>query len=179
MSRIGRRSIAIPAGVSVTLADGVVNVRGPKGTLSQPLVDGVGISVEGAQLVVTRDGDEREQRARHGLMRALLANMVHGTSVGFSRTLEIIGIGYKAEAKGRNVVFTLGYSHPIEFTPPAGVSVAVEKGVKVVVSGIDRVAVGQVAATIRGFRPPDSYKGKGVRYERERVRIKPGKSAKK
>ena len=178
MSRIGNLPIEVPKGVTVTLGDSIV-VKGPKGQLAQPLVAGVSISQDGDVLKVERASDHRVHRANHGLIRALVANMVTGVTKGFERKLEIIGVGYKAENKGKQVVFNLGYSHPIEFTPPDGVTVAIEKNTKVTVSGIDKQKVGQTAADIRGFRSPDSYKGKGVRYEGEVIRLKAGKAAKK
>lgn len=178
MSRVGNKPIPVPKGVTITIGD-VVAVKGPKGQLSTPVVGGVDVSVTDDVLSVTRHSDHRTHRANHGLMRALIANMVTGVTTGFEKKLEIIGVGYKAENKGKNVVFNLGYSHPIDFTPPEGVSVTIDKGTKVSVKGIDREAVGQTAAVIRGFRPPDSYKGKGVRYEGETVRLKAGKAAKK
>ncbi|HJN74966.1 MAG TPA: 50S ribosomal protein L6 [Myxococcota bacterium] len=178
MSRIGNKPIEIPKGVTVTLGD-VIGVKGPKGELSQALVEGISGSIEGDTLVFVRASDHRKHRANHGLMRALVANMVTGVTTGFERKLEIIGVGYKATTKGKGVVFNLGYSHPIGFTPPTGVTVSVEKNTKITVTGIDKAAVGQVAADIRSFRPPDSYKGKGVRYVGEVVRLKAGKAAKK
>ncbi|MCP4803734.1 MAG: 50S ribosomal protein L6 [Proteobacteria bacterium] len=178
MSRIGNQPIELPKGVSVTLGD-VIVVKGPKGSLEQSLVDGVSIAQDGDVLKVSRASDNRVHRANHGLIRALVANMVTGVSKGFERKLEIIGVGYKAENKGKHVVFNLGYSHPIEFTPPQGVTIAIEKNTKVTVSGIDKQVVGQAAADIRGFRSPDSYKGKGVRYAGEVIRLKAGKAAKK
>lgn len=178
MSRIGRLPIPVPKGVSIDVGD-LVSVKGPKGQLATPLVEGVGVTIEDGTLTVSRESDHRRHRANHGLMRALLSNMVVGVTTGFEKKLEIIGVGYKAENKGSNVVFNLGYSHPIDFAPPEGITVTIEKGTKVSVKGIDREAVGQVAAVIRGFRPPDSYKGKGVRYENERIRLKAGKAAKK
>jgi large subunit ribosomal protein L6 len=178
MSRIGNKPIQIPAGVTVSIADSV-SVKGPKGSLDCKVVDGISFDVTDGILKVNRESDSRTHRANHGLMRALVNNMVTGVTNGFERKLDIIGVGYKAESKGSAVVFNLGYSHPIEYVPLDGVSVAVEKNVKVIVSGIDKQAVGQVASVIRGFRPPDSYKGKGVRYEGEVIRLKAGKSAKK
>lgn len=178
MSRIGRLPIQVPAGVEVS-TDKTVRVKGPKGQLECKIADGVGFEREGVELRVVRSSDSRTHRANHGLMRALVNNMVTGVTKGFERKLDIIGVGYKAENKGSKVIFNLGYSHTIDYQPPAGVSVAIEKNVKVIVTGIDKQAVGQVAAVIRGFRPPDSYKGKGVRYEGEVIRLKAGKSAKK
>jgi len=178
MSRIGNKPIEVPKGVTVTLGD-VITVKGPKGELSQSGVEGVTAALDEGVLTFTRESNHRSHRANHGLMRALVANMVHGVTKGFERKLEIIGVGYKAENKGNKVVFNLGYSHTIDFEPPKGVSVAVDKNTKITVAGIDKAAVGQVAADIRSFRPPDSYKGKGVRYEGEVVRLKAGKAAKK
>lgn len=176
MSRIGKQPVVLPKGVTLEISDGQVHAKGPKGTLSRAVVRGTTISVDGGKAIVERASDSLEDRAAHGLMRALLANMVEGVSKGFQRKLEIIGIGYKAELKGSTLVLSLGYSHPIEFPFPPGITIAVEKNTKMVVSGIDREQVGQVAAELRSFRSPDSYKGKGVRYEGEHVRIKAGKS---
>ena len=178
MSRIGNQPIELPKGVTVTLGD-VIVVKGPKGELKQAAIEGVSGAIEGETLTFTRASDHRTHRANHGLARALVANMVTGVTNGFERKLEIIGVGYKAETKGKNVVFNLGYSHVIDFVPPDGVTVAVDKNTKITVSGIDKAAVGQVAADIRSFRPPDSYKGKGVRYAGEVIRLKAGKAAKK
>jgi large subunit ribosomal protein L6 len=178
MSRIGKLPIPVPANVTVTLGDSVV-VKGPKGELTRPLVGGVSVSSEDGHLVVARDNDTKQCRANHGLMRALINNMVVGVSAGFEKKLEILGVGYKAESKGGKVLLNLGYSHPVLYTPPAGVTVSVEKGTKLTVAGIDKVAVGQAAADIRSYRSPDSYKGKGVRYQGETVRLKAGKAAKK
>ena len=177
MSRIGNKPIEIPKGVTVTLGDTIV-VKGPKGELSQAAIEGVTGTIEADVLQFTRASDHRRHRANHGLARALVANMVTGVTKGFERKLEIVGVGYKAEVKGKSVVFNLGYSHPIDFTPPAGVTVSVDKNTKITVTGIDKAAVGQVAADIRSFRPPDSYKGKGVRYEGEVIRLKAGKAGK-
>lgn len=179
MSRIGKLPVEVPSGVTVTVGR-TITVKGPKGQLERPVVDGVSIAQQGGALVLSRASEERQHRANHGLMRALVANMVTGVTKGFERRLQIVGVGYKAESRGANLVLSLGYSHPIEFAPPPGVSLAVDaKTNKVTVSGIDKEAVGQVAADIRAFRTPDHYKGKGVRYEEERVRLKAGKSAKK
>lgn len=176
MSRIGKLPVTIPAGVTVKIGPQVA-IKGPKGEITRPVVPGTSVSQEGNQLVVSVD--DAEAGARHGLMRALLNNMVTGVTKGFERKMEIVGVGYKAEAKGSNVVFNLGFSHPIEFAPPQGVSIKIDKNTQLTISGIDRELVGQVAANIRSFRSPDSYKGKGVRYEGERIRLKAGKAAKK
>ncbi len=177
MSRIGRKPVAVPKGVEVTVADGQLVVKGPKGTISRKVAPGIRFEHGDGEIVVQRGGDRPSERAYHGLMRALLANMVEGVTKGFERRLEIVGVGYKAEVKGNEVVFHLGYSHPIRYPFPEGVSIAVQKDGKVIVSGIDKERVGQAAAEIRAFRPPDSYKGKGIRYENERIRLKAGKSA--
>lgn len=178
MSRIGKLPIPLPKGVSVTLDEGRIAVKGPKGQLGRPVVDGVQVVVEGDEILVRRDSDSRHHRAAHGLMRALVNNMVVGVTQGFDRKLEIQGVGYKAEMAGKDLVLHLGYSHPITFSPPEGISISVERNTKLTVAGIDKETVGQVAAVIRGYRPPDSYKGKGVRYDGEVVRLKAGKSAK-
>lgn len=179
MSRIGKLPVEVPKGVSVTLGS-TIAVKGPKGQLERPIVDGVSITQVGSQLQLQRASEDRQHRANHGLMRALVSNMVVGVTKGFERRLEIHGIGYKAELKGPKLVLSLGFSHPIEFVPPSGVSLAVDpKNTKITVSGIDREVVGQTAANLRSYRTPDHYKGKGVRYEGERVRLKAGKSAKK
>lgn len=176
MSRIGNKPIPMPKGVSFDAAGARLQVKGPKGALGCALVPGISVATEDGAIQVRRSGDSPQDRADHGLMWAQLRNMVQGVSKGFERRLEIIGIGYKAEARGSKVVLSLGYSHPIEYAFPEGISITVEKNSKMVVSGIDKERVGQVASELRSFRPPDSYKGKGVRYEGEHVRIKAGKS---
>lgn len=176
MSRIGSQPVALPKGVTFALVDGQMHVKGPKGTLSRKIVDGISFVQEGDAVVLARVNDTPTIKARHGLMRSLLNNMVIGVSQGFVKQLEIIGVGYKAEQLGNKLVLNLGYSHVIEYPFPEGISVSVEKNTKLAVSGIDKEKVGQTAAVLRGFRPPDSYKGKGVRYQGEHVRIKAGKS---
>jgi large subunit ribosomal protein L6 len=151
-------------------------VKGPKGNLSRKIVDGITITQEANSVVVHRANDTSEQRALHGLMRALLANMVTGVSTGFEKKLQIIGVGYKADVKGKSLVMNLGFSHPINYPVPEGIQISVDKGTEISVKGADKEQVGQVSADIRGFRPPDSYKGKGVRYSGEYVRLKAGKS---
>src|SRR5213075_1511711 len=163
MSRIGRKAISLPKGVEVKQEGNVVTVKGPKGTLSTSLVQGIGVTVENNVVQFTRSNEEQKTRAFHGLMRALVANNVRGVSEGFKKELDIVGVGYRAEVKGKTVVFALGYSHPIEFAVPEGIQVAVEKQTHVTVSGADRAQVGQVAADIRSLRPPDPYKQKGIR----------------
>jgi len=176
MSRIGKQPVTVPRGVDVSIANDLVTVKGPKGQLQVNLLPGISASVEDGSINVTRASDERETRSFHGLVRALLANATTGVSEGWSKELEIVGIGYRAESKGTSVVFNLGYSHPIDFAVPRGIEIEVDaKANKVKVNGIDRQQVGQIAAEIRALRPPEPYKGKGVRYSDERVRTKAGK----
>ena len=180
MSRIGKLPITIPAGVTLSVADGnVVTAKGPKGTFTQQLSKDMTIKVEGAVATVERPNDEQESRALHGLTRTLLNNMVHGVSEGFSKKLEIIGVGYRAAMNGKKLVLTLGYSHPVEMMPPEGITVEVPAQNSIIVNGVDKQAVGQFAAEIRGVRSPEPYHGKGVRYEGEYVAIKEGKAGKK
>lgn len=176
MSRIGKMPIPIPKGVDVKLGDEQVEVKGPKGLLTVKLLPGVTVAVEDGLIVLTRANDERQIRAFHGLNRALLANATAGVSEGWQKELEIVGIGYRADKRGNKVVFNLGHSHPINYPIPDGIEIDVDsKANRVTVKGIDRQRVGQVAAEIRGLRPPEPYKGKGVRYADERVRTKAGK----
>jgi len=174
MSRIGNKPIPLPKGVKVNVQDGSVLVEGPKGKLSTPLPPGIHAQVQDSTLVCRRENDS--QAALHGLIRSLLANAVLGVTQGFSKELEIVGVGYRAETKGRMVVFNLGYSHPIEFPLPEGISVTVDKQTRLVVSGIDKQKVGQVAANMRRLRAPEPYKQKGVRYLGERLKKKAGKT---
>jgi large subunit ribosomal protein L6 len=176
MSRIGKQPIAIPSGVTVTIAPGRVQVKGPKGTLSaavSPLVD---MNVDGSVLNVTRREDSREARSVHGLTRKLVGNMVTGVSEGFRRVLEINGVGYRAEAKGTALQLALGYSHPIVFPLPEGVQAKVDKQTVVTLEGADRQVLGETAAAIRKLRPPEPYKGKGIKYAEETIRRKAGKA---
>jgi len=177
VSRIGRRPIAAIKGVKIERKGTHLKVTGPKGELSAVVPDSITFDVGDAQVLVKRASDKKTDRVLHGTWRALLANMVRGVSDGFQRKLEIVGVGYKAEAKGRHIQFALGYSHPILFTPPAGIKVEVPQPTVVLISGIDKQLVGQVAAKIRSFRPPEPYKGKGVKYEGEYIRRKAGKAA--
>ncbi len=179
MSRIGKRPIPVPAKVSVTINGQDVQVKGPKGELSRRLPTGVTVTQEGDTIVVQRRDESRLARERHGLCRTLVANMVEGVSQGYQKRLEIQGIGYRAQVQGRNLNMSLGYSHPVVFEPPAGIEFAVENNTNVIVSGIDKELVGNTAASIRASRPPEPYKGKGVRYAGEQVRRKVGKSGKK
>jgi len=179
MSRIGRSPIPVPAGVTVALDDGAVTVTGPQGSLARRLPRGISVSQDGEVLNVTRAGDEREQRALHGLTRSLLANMVTGVTQGFTKELEIVGVGYRANARGpQSVELALGFSHPVVVDAPEGVSFEVPAPTRILVRGIDKELVGQVAADIRKIRKPEPYKGKGVRYAGERVLRKAGKAAK-
>jgi len=178
MSRIGKNPIPVPTGVQVQVDGGVVSIKGPKGTLVQPLPAGITAAVEGGSVVVSRSGDDPEARALHGLSRALLANAVTGVTAGFKRELDIVGVGYKAEVKSpREVMFSLGFSHQVSYKVPEGISVSYDaKANRLTIEGIDKQRVGQVAAEIRGIRPPDIYKGKGVRYANEHIKLKAGKT---
>jgi large subunit ribosomal protein L6 len=177
MSRIGNRPIAIPSGVTVDKIDGGLRVKGPKGTLSEQLPAAIGVEIEGGEVVFKRASEDGPSRALHGLVRALVANMVKGVVTPFTRELEIQGVGYRAEASGKKLTLLLGFSHPIEMPVPEGLSVSVERNVIVRIEGIDRRRVGQFAANLRALRPPEPYKGKGIRYVDERVRRKVGKAA--
>lgn len=183
MSRIGKSPVEIPAGVKLTVARDSVLVEGPKGKLTTPIPKGIRLDVEGNQAQAVRSNDESAQRALHGLTRALLANAVTGVTQGFSKELDVVGIGYKAEMRGKYLNLSLGYSHPIEYRVPEGIQIKVERGQRpisnyvatIIVSGIDKAKVGQVCAEIRAMRTPDAYKGKGIRYSQETVKLKVGK----
>jgi large subunit ribosomal protein L6 len=177
MSRIGKLPITVPAGVKVHVADGRLRVEGPKGKLERRIDPEVTVAVEGPAVVVKRRDDSRRARSVHGLMRVLVNNMVQGVGKGFTRVLEINGVGYRAEARGNILFLTLGYSHPIAYQLPAGVTAKVERQVVVTLEGADRELLGQVAAAIRELRPPEPYKAKGVKYAEERIRRKAGKAA--
>jgi large subunit ribosomal protein L6 len=178
MSRIGRLPIEIPAGVTVTADGQLVTVTGPKGELSLTVKSPIEAKVEEGQVLVTRPDDERESRSLHGLTRTLIANQIIGVTQGYTKGLEIVGTGYRVAQKGNSVEFALGFSHPVLVDPPAGISLTVDGNTKLTVSGIDKQAVGEVAANIRKIRKPEPYKGKGVRYAGEIVRRKAGKSGK-
>jgi large subunit ribosomal protein L6 len=179
MSRIGRAPIPVPNGVDVTITDGRVAVKGPQGSLERPLPGQITVRRDGDVLIVERPNDERQNRALHGLTRSLVANMVTGVSAGFSKELEIVGVGYRATAQGPDKIeFALGFSHPVPVEAPPGISFEVPVPTRVVVRGIDKELVGQVAANIRKIRKPEPYKGKGVRYAGETVLRKAGKAAK-
>ncbi len=175
MSRVGKKPVPIPGGVSVAVTADRVQVKGPKGELASPILAGTTVAVEGPEVRVS--AERLTRNPAFGTMRALIQNMVTGVSAGFSRTLEIVGTGYRAQMEGRNLVLQLGFSHPIVFEPPAGIAIKCENPTRVVISGADKALVGQVAADIRACRPPEPYKGKGVRYEGEYVRRKAGKAA--
>ncbi len=180
MSRIGKLPIAIPAGVTVDLAEGnMITVKGPKGNLQRKLVDDMNIAVEQEQVVVTRPSDLKRHKSLHGLTRTLIANMVEGVTNGYTRTLEINGVGYRAAKAGNKLTLTLGYSHPVEMMDPEGIETILEGNNKITVKGIDKEKVGQFAAEIRTKRPPEPYKGKGIKYSDEIIRRKEGKTGKK
>jgi len=179
MSRIGKLPINIPSGVKIAMNGAEVSVQGPKGKLAQKLPEVVDIKVAADVVTVERRGDDKSDHSMQGLTRTLIANMVEGVSNGFERVLEITGVGYRAEASGKNLNLSLGYSHPIDYPLPEGITVEVEKQTKIMVRGIDKQLVGATAAKIRSFRPPEPYKGKGVRYADERILRKAGKAGKK
>ncbi len=180
MSRIGRKPIPVPQGVTITVGEGnLVTVKGPKATLTQHLPTAMQIVQEDGTLTVNRPSDQKEHKALHGLTRSLLANMVTGVSTGFRRVLEINGVGYRAVKNGQNLTLSLGFSHPVIVTPPEGIELNTGERNTVVITGADKQAVGEIAAQIRGLRPPEPYKGKGVKYAEERIRRKAGKAGKK
>jgi large subunit ribosomal protein L6 len=174
MSRIGRKPIPVPAGVKIQITPAAVEVQGPRGKLTIPVPAGIHFEQKDGTLLALRESDER--RALHGLARALVANAVRGVTEGFKKDLEIVGVGYRAEVKGKSVVFALGYSHPVDFPIPEGIQISVEKQTRLTVSGADRGRVGQAAADIRALRPPDPYKQKGIRLSGERLKKKAGKA---
>lgn len=178
MSRIGRMPIPVPSGVDVTISGRDVTVKGPKGTLSHTLAEPISIRTDEGGLLVERPNDERESKSLHGLSRTLVANMVLGVTEGYTKTLEIVGTGYRVQARGADLEFSLGFSHPVVVSAPDGVTFAVEAPTRFTVSGIDKQKVGQVAANLRRLRRPDPYKGKGVRYQGETIRRKAGKAGK-
>ncbi|OGP93694.1 MAG: 50S ribosomal protein L6 [Deltaproteobacteria bacterium RBG_16_54_18] len=176
MSRIGKAPIAVPKGVEVKQAGSTMEVKGPKGMLSQAIPSGIALQIDGGVITVKRQDDTKHVRSLHGLLRTLIANMVTGVTEGFSKRLEIVGIGYRANLQGRNLQLSLGYSHPINYAIPEGIDVAVDKQTAITVTGVDKQKVGQVASEIRSFKKPEPYKGKGIRYVGEQVRRKAGKA---
>jgi len=177
MSRIGKIPILIPPGVKVDVSDRRVTIQGPKGTLSWEVPECTRVTVSDGKIIVTRIGDDRREKAMHGLTRALLNNMVIGVTQGYSKRLEIQGVGFKASVQGNTLVLNLGYSHPVVYTIPPDIKITVEESTKILVEGIDKQKVGQVAAEIRAFYPPEPYKGKGIKYAGELIRRKEGKTA--
>ncbi len=176
MSRIGKVPVPVPAGVDVRIEQGVVKVKGPKGQMELDTRGHVGVEMQDGNVLVSRPNDEKQSRAFHGLYQRLMGSMIHGVTQGFKKDLEIQGVGYRASMDGATLVCALGYSHPVRFQPPAGITLACPDQTHISVSGIDKQLVGQVAANIREFRPPEPYKGKGIRYVGEKVRRKVGKS---
>jgi len=176
MSRIGKKPIPVPDKVKVDIKADSVVITGPKGTVSNPIPPGIRFEHKDKHILAIRKDDSGPQRAFHGLARALVANAVRGVTDGFSKELEIVGVGYRAEQKKNSVVFTLGFSHPIEYPIPPGISITVDKQTKLVITGVDRQQVGQIAANIRGLKKPDPYKNKGIRYSGERLKKKAGKA---
>jgi len=177
MSRIGKKPIPIPAGVKVNVTNGTVSAEGPKGKLSQPVPSGLSANLDANTLVITRDGDDRRVRALHGLTRALVANMVAGVKDGFERKLDIVGIGYRAQMQGKAIQLALGYSHPVVFPLPEGISAEIERQTAITLRGADKALLGETAAKLRALRKPDPYKGKGIKYSDEVIRRKVGKKA--
>lgn len=179
MSRIGRKPIAIPNGVTVTIDNSVVTVKGPKGTLSRSFHKDININVQENEINVERPSDHKLHRSLHGTTRTVISNMVNGVTEGFSKTLELVGVGYRANKAGDKLVLNVGYSHPVEFTPESGIEFEVPANTKIIVKGIDKERVGEIAAKVRSVREPEPYKGKGIKYEGERIIRKEGKAGKK
>jgi large subunit ribosomal protein L6 len=179
MSRIGKKPVPIPANVQVTVDGSTVKVKGPKGELAREIRPEIAIRVEDGEIVLERSSEEKQHRAYHGLTRALVANMVTGVTDGYRKSLEIIGVGYRAEKKGQELVLTVGYSHQVRYPEPPGITLSTTSPTVVVIEGIDKQKVGQVAAELRSVRPPEPYKGKGIRYQGEQVRRKAGKTGAK
>ena len=178
MSRIGNKVITVPAGVEVNIVDNFATVKGPKGELKQQFNKDMTFNIEGSEITVVRPSDSKRHRTVHGTTRAILANMVEGVSAGFKKELELIGVGYRAQMQGKKLVLSVGYSHPVEFEEIEGITLGVEGNTKVSIEGINKEVVGQYAAKVRAVRPPEPYKGKGIRYVGEYVRRKEGKTGK-
>lgn len=179
MSRIGRKPITIPAGVQVTLKDGIVTAKGPKGELTQKVHANLTVAIEGSEILVTRPNDEKENRALHGLTRTLISNMVQGVATGFTKELEVNGVGYRVAKQGKDLVMNLGYSHQVTMSEIPGITIEVPSPNKIIISGPDKQLVGQFAAEVREKRPPEPYKGKGIKYTTEHIRRKEGKTGAK
>ncbi len=177
MSRVGRKPIPIPKGVKIEINGNEIQIAGTKGNLISKKPDSISVAIEGNEIILKRSSEDKRDKALHGLWRALVANMVHGVSEGYQKKLEIVGVGYKAEVKGKGIQLALGFSHSIFFVPPEGINVAAPTPTSIMIQGIDKHLVGLVAAKIRSFRPPEPYKGKGVKYEGEFIRRKAGKTA--
>lgn len=178
MSRIGRQPVLLPAGVQVTLGSGVVSVTGPKGSLSQSIPAPIGVSISAGEVLVTRPSDIKQHKALHGLSRTLVANMVIGVTAGYRRTLDITGVGFRVAKQGSRLTLQVGFSHPVEVAPPPGILFEVETPTRLHILGIDKQLVGEVAAQVRGIKPPEPYLGKGIRYSDEKIRRKAGKAGK-
>ena len=179
MSRVGRKIVSVPEGVQLSISDDQVRIQGPKGQMTSLVPEGIRFERTEKGVIATRSSDSKQQRSLHGLARSLLANAVAGVSQGFRKELDIVGIGYRAEHKGKSVVFSLGFSHPVDFPIPEGITVEVERQTHLIVSGVDKQKVGQTAADIRSLRKPDPYKNKGIRYTGERLKKKVGKTGAK
>lgn len=180
MSRIGKKPIDIPQGIQVDMEQSVIKIKSSKGELSYTIPSNIDVKIEDNKINVLRKGEEKKDKALHGLSRTLIANMITGLSEGYQKVLEITGVGYKAQLKGNSLMFSLGYSHPVEFPLPAGISASLDdKQITVTLKGIDKQLIGQTAANIRSIRPPDAYKGKGVRYSGQKIKLKAGKTGKK
>ncbi|HEY7751431.1 MAG TPA: 50S ribosomal protein L6 [Ignavibacteriaceae bacterium] len=177
MSRIGKKPVVIPKGVTVSRENGTIKVKGPKGELSRKLHPNIKVEISGEEVIVSRSDDSKYNKALHGLTRALIENMITGVDKTYGKSLEIVGVGYKAELKGKNILLNLGYSHPIYFVPPDGINIDVPAPTQINISGIDKELVGLVAAKIRSLRKPEPYKGKGIKYSDERIIRKAGKTA--
>lgn len=180
MSRIGKKPVEIPSGVDIKLLDSTIKVKGPKGELQWSFPTGTMVSVKDKEIVVGRADDQKKNRALHGLTRSLIANMVLGVTQGYQRVLDIVGVGYRAQVQGRKIVLSLGYSHAVEYHLPEGISAAMDqKQTQITLTGVDKQKIGQVAANLRALRSPDAYKGKGIRYSGQRLKLKVGKTGKK
>jgi large subunit ribosomal protein L6 len=179
MSRIGRKAISLPKGAAVAINGNNIVVKGSKGELNTPLMPGITVNVEQDKILVSRDNDEKQTCAWHGMTRALIANMLAGVTTGFQKTLEIVGVGWRAQLQGKKLVLSIGFSHPVEYNPPEGIEIVIENPIKFTVKGIDKQAVGETCAKIRAFRPPEPYHGKGIRYSGEKVVRKAGKTGAK